>query len=262
MATKFEYWDTLQDTQSYVQIFGADWNAQTFTPSIAHTIGKVVLRGYRTGSPGTVTVSIRAVDGNGLPTGSDLSSGTFDGNTLGLGLANIAWFTISISGYTLSAGTKYAIVFRATSGDASNRLNLHSTYTIGNPGYTGGTDCYSGDSGATWVENSDDFLFEEWSFDLVVGRHLWVEGTGLHYFTLAEAEKTITGTDTLANGTLDGQIWVEGTYLHYIDANLDERRTEGVLDGATGKLSGHIWVEGNNLRYIDSNGDERYIAGV
>jgi len=94
------------------------------------------------------------------------------------------------------------------------------------------------------------------------GRHIWVEGTGVHYFTLTEVEKTITGTDTLANGTLDGQIWVEGTYLHYIDANLDERRTEGTLDGATGKLSGHIWVEGDNLRYIDANGDERYIAGV
>ena len=83
-STLYENYNTGDDAA--LGIYGAIWAAQTFTVGAAgHTITSVKLLLYRYGSPGTVTVSIRATDGNGHPTGSDLTSGTTDGNTLPTG---------------------------------------------------------------------------------------------------------------------------------------------------------------------------------
>ena len=80
-ASVYEYYNT-SDT-SVASIWGDIWDAQTFTPSVAHTVTSVKLRLYRIGNgPGNITVGIRATDVDGLPTGSDLCSGTTDGNTL------------------------------------------------------------------------------------------------------------------------------------------------------------------------------------
>jgi hypothetical protein len=80
-ASIYEYYNT-GDT-SVASIYGDIWDAQTFTPSVAHTITSVKLKLYRIGNgPGTITVGIRATDVDGLPTGSDLCSGTTDGNSL------------------------------------------------------------------------------------------------------------------------------------------------------------------------------------
>ena len=77
----YEYYSTGDDAAA--SIYGNTWDTQTFTPSVAHTITSVKLKLYKTGTgPGTITVGIRATDGSGLPTGSDLCSGTTDGNTL------------------------------------------------------------------------------------------------------------------------------------------------------------------------------------
>ena len=76
----YEYYNTGDDSGQ--SVYGSNWYAQTFTPSIAHTITSVKLLLYRSGSPGTVTVSIRATDGSGHPIGPDLCSGTTDGSTL------------------------------------------------------------------------------------------------------------------------------------------------------------------------------------
>jgi len=76
----YEYYNTGDDSST--NVYNITWYAQTFTPSVAHTITSVKLLLYRTGSPGTVTVSIRATDGSGHPIGSDLCSGTTNGDTL------------------------------------------------------------------------------------------------------------------------------------------------------------------------------------
>ena len=164
-TTKYEsYSDTLSGTQTF---YGNLWKAQTFTPSIAHKITSVKLYLTRFGSPGILTVSIRATDGEGKPTGPDLCVGTTDGNSIPLRYT-FAWREITLGdGYDLEADTKYAIVFRAHLGYAHNYL--HTPYQTGNP-YPGGNLISSGDGGGTWQAPSTyDTFFEEWSSITIPG---------------------------------------------------------------------------------------------
>ena len=141
------------------------WNAQSFTVGNTgtnenHNITSVKLLLYRNGSPGTVTVSIRAVDGNGKPTEGDLTSGTTDGNTLTTNTAG-EWREIALTSYGLSASTKYAIVVRALDATGVNKVVLRLDGE--SPTYSGGALIYSTDSGNAWdVYDSMDILFEEY----------------------------------------------------------------------------------------------------
>ena len=159
MATLYEYYNTNNDQSG--DIYGVLWKAQTFTPATAHTITSVKLKLYRVGSPGTITVGIRATS-SGKPTGNDLCSGTYDGNSITTNIAG-AWYEITFgAGYNLSAGTVYAIVVRATSANGSTsyvewRMDGSSST------YSGGQYYSSGDSGSTWDGTSSyDFMFEDW----------------------------------------------------------------------------------------------------
>ena len=162
MADRYEYHTTGADLDA--ALFGAVWKAQTFTPSVAHRITSVKLLIRRALLPGTITVGIRETDGEGHPTGADLCSGTTDGDTLTDAWPG-EWREITLgAGYNLDADTKYAIVVRALTGDASNKLiwqgDLGGTYVGGN--YE-----YSGNAGTSWtsvVEN--DTIFEEWGEEI------------------------------------------------------------------------------------------------
>jgi len=157
MAT-FELYISGDDTHTDLQS-GTSWKAQTFTPSIAHSITSVKLKLFRVGSPGTITVSIRATDGSGHPTGDDLTSGTTDGDTLTTNNAG-EWREVTLTSYTLSAGTKYAIVIRALSADASNYFACREH--INSPTYTGGNREYSTDSGSSWSATTGaDMMFRD-----------------------------------------------------------------------------------------------------
>jgi hypothetical protein len=159
VATLYEYYSTNDDSDGIT--YGATWRAQTFTPATAHKITSVKLLLYRTGSPGTVTVSIRATDGSGHPTGADLCSGTTDGNTLPTSTP-FEWREITLGGgYDLAASTKYAIVVRAPSGNSSNRVNWRRDAS--SPTYAGGAMEYSTTSGESWTTYTNtDYMFEDW----------------------------------------------------------------------------------------------------
>jgi hypothetical protein len=159
MATRYEYYNTNDDDQN--SPYGVWWFAQTFTPTTAHKVTSVKLLLCRYGSPGTITVGIRATDGAGKPTGNDLCSGTINGNTLSEYPTN-TWYEITLgAGYDLVASTKYAIVVRAPSGNSSNQLFWRCD--VSSPTYAGGSYAGSGDSGSTWtLDTGTDFMFEEW----------------------------------------------------------------------------------------------------
>ena len=162
MATLYEYYNTGDDSaRSFHDI---SWVAQTFTPSTAHKITSVKLKLYRVGSPGTITVGIRATDGSGHPTGEDLCSGTTDGDTLTSDSGG-EWREVTLgAGYNLSASTKYAIVVRATSGDADN--DGHWRADGSSPTYSGGIYEYSINSGAGWtIGPAYDLMFEDWGVE-------------------------------------------------------------------------------------------------
>ncbi|GAI58179.1 unnamed protein product, partial [marine sediment metagenome] len=164
MANRYEYYNTGFSAESAVH--GALWKAQTFTPSVAHTITSVKLLIRRVLLPGTITVGIRETSVTGHPTGADLCSGTIDGDSL-TGNWPGEWREITLgAGYNLDANTKYAIVVRALTGDGTNRLlwqeDLIATYVGGN--YE-----LSGNSGTSWNSTvEDDFMFEEWGAAIAI----------------------------------------------------------------------------------------------
>ena len=161
MAILYEHYNEGND--DYANFYDGYWLTQTFTPIAPHTIKSVKLLLYRSGSPGTLTVSIRATDGNGKPTGEDLCSGTTDANTLPTSPSS-EWREITLgNGYNLSSSTKYAIVVRAISGSAGNRIFW--LLDGSSPTYAGGSYGISYDDGSSWALDAlDDMMFEEWGY--------------------------------------------------------------------------------------------------
>ena len=137
------------------------WLAQTFTPANAHSIIQIDLLLFRVSNPGTATVSIRATDGSGLPTGADLTSGTLDVSAITTD-TNGLWYSFSVTSYALTASVKYAIVLRP-----SNAPPNYLRWRDMSGGYTGGNWCYSANSGSSWSQDANyDFTFKEYSPDL------------------------------------------------------------------------------------------------
>lgn len=102
---------------------GDTWIAQTFTTINAYTLTSLKIFGWRDGTPGTVTVSIRAVDGAGEPLLPELSTGTFDADAaVGTTFATAAWASVTMTAVDLTADTQYAIVVRALTGDGGNQF--------------------------------------------------------------------------------------------------------------------------------------------
>lgn len=166
MAILKDYYNTGDDTGTH---FGdSTWEAQSFTTTSAYSVGSVKLKLSQgaDGSPGTITVSIRATDVNGHPTGADLASGTYNGDTLPafvLSPTAAVWVEIKFSSpYSLSSGVKYAIVVRCVgAGSPSNALYWRSDGT--SPAYTNGIAIDSYDAGVNWSDYAqDDFMFEVW----------------------------------------------------------------------------------------------------
>lgn len=166
--TAYESYTTGDNTT--IAIYQDWWESQTFTPSSTHDIDSLKLKLRRTGLPGTITVSIKATDGEGKPTGDDLLVTTFDGDTLTTDTYG-EWKTILFyTSISLLASIKYAIVIRCD-GSSSNHLSWRADAT--SPTYTGGMRCVSADSGGSWGTSSTyDFMFEEgastlWSWSAV-----------------------------------------------------------------------------------------------
>lgn len=165
MATLKDSFDTGDDTQ-VSETSDAEWQAQTFTASSSYSIGSVTLKLWRSGNPGTLTVSIRATTGGAtaVPTGSDLASGTLDVSAVPTTAGSAAWSTITFSAATaLVSGTIYAIIIRVSgAGFLYLRDDTGSGYSSGRRGY-------STNSGSTWINgnfsSTDDLLFRTYDQD-------------------------------------------------------------------------------------------------
>ena len=131
------------------------WIGQTFLTTSAHTINSIELLLARKGIPGTLYVEIKEADVNDLPTGSILTSGSIDGDTLPdyLGTPSREWKRIDLTEYSLLNNTKYAITFYIIGGDSSNAVGIWN-YFVGDPGgaiYPNGKLIYSTDGGVSWM---------------------------------------------------------------------------------------------------------------
>lgn len=154
----YQHYNTGDDDDR--EAYENDWLAQTFTTETIHLIAKVKLKLFRTGSPGTILVSIKATT-DGKPTGADLCSGEIEGNTITEDPGG-EWYEIPLGdGFTFARDTKYAIVVKAVDGDVANRVSWRSDKT--EPGYTRGEYNISSNSGETWDSfPAVDCMFEEW----------------------------------------------------------------------------------------------------
>jgi len=149
---KIEYDETNHSSESS---FGnLVWQTQSFTPSTDFQINKAgIYIKYASGTYNDITLSIRADDGTGKPTGPDLTSGiiTAFNNT------SYSWKEAFLTPYMLSGGTKYHLQFKSpTSSTDCYWLWLDNT----SPTYTGGTQVYSSNSGSSWtIYTSTDIMF-------------------------------------------------------------------------------------------------------
>ncbi len=189
--------------------YGVTWWSQTFTTDSSFTVSGIKLKTYRVGSPGTVTVSIRTSSG-GKPTGADLTSGTFDGDTVTEDTDG-EWTSVSVTGYSLSASTVYAIVYRATAGDGSNIIYAKSDAASG---YTGGFRTFSTDSGSVWATPGDtDILFSVYSSEAMIfkGRPEVIDGQTVQVWHPFH-ELTIAGIETMWISTVyKKRLWFSST---------------------------------------------------
>ena len=138
---------------------GSSWESQTFTAAVTGQLRFVTLKLWQplNSMPGLVTVSIRAVDGSGHPTGADLAVTTFNGNALPYLVSPGNLFRVNFpSPANVVLGTKYAILIRAVSGGLNWRANSAGAYA-------GGNREYSTNGGVTWsTDSASDYLFEVW----------------------------------------------------------------------------------------------------
>ena len=155
-----KYEEYSDDDDAAVELYGNTWGAQTFTTgTTAHTVSSIRLQLYREGTPSTVTVSIRETD-TGDPSGTDLTSGTLDGDDFTDGTGGV-WYSFNLVNYSLEASTMYAIAVRAIAGDAANSVHWRSDASAG--AEANGQEETSANGGITWTGDADDdFMFEVW----------------------------------------------------------------------------------------------------
>ncbi len=163
--------------QSYIEgsntgtfITTTSWGGQTFIAGVTGTLTKVEMSLFCngcTGTPPNITVSLRATSA-GLPTGSDLATGTILGFLNG---ASTPYTVTFASPIPVTAGTQYALILRpVTNPTGSNYAWLRAAQGM----YPGGQRVISTNNGATWTTDSTrDFWFrtyvQPFSGDFVSG---------------------------------------------------------------------------------------------
>lgn len=142
-------------------IGGANWASQLFTVTdIANSITQIDLMLIRTGTPGTVTVSIRDASG-GLPGIVDLVIATLNTDNT-ISTTTPTWYSLPIAEeYHLEYGKTYAIIIRALAGNTATdyvRWAMDAGGKIDN-----GNLQYSTDGGASWTQQIiPDTMFKIW----------------------------------------------------------------------------------------------------
>lgn len=145
---------------SFLHVFGASWHAQSFTPAANHNVTTIWLLLNKEGSPGIMTVSIRA-NGATKPTGADLAlAGTRDLDVLNIATTK-QWVNFPITTVAVTAATKYWIIVRTAGADTNNDGQWRTDIT--SPAYAGGGGSLSADSGAAWTteDTTVDHMFKE-----------------------------------------------------------------------------------------------------
>ena len=186
---KQEWYDVGDDSSNI--FWTSEWAAQTFTPRNAINITAISIKVFRTGSPGTLYVSIVKTDALGLPTSAEVSSGTIDANTFSSSSPG-TWKNITMTEATLSKDKIYAIVLHIGGGVAdwvAWRCDRSSA------SYPRGLYAESGDAGISWISYSDsDFMFIVYGY-VVVPPPEEAEFTGISLANIPIQLSLVLGVD-------------------------------------------------------------------
>ena len=233
VLTLHEYYSDNDDSASNFR--DTSWQCQTFTTTSAYVISSVKLKIYRVGSPGTITVSIRATDVGGKPTGADLASGTTDGDTLTTSSSG-EWREITFgTPYSLSGTTKYAIVASTASGDYENEVLWKRDAT--SPTYSGGSAGDSTDSGSSWsLITTQDMMFECWESSALEPTVMSLAGTIPAPIIIEGQGVTVSADEVSSAFTLNAPTIIEGQGLTF---SVDE--VEGVFSVPTLFIDAVFW---------------------
>ncbi len=149
------------DSGSYgSQMQGNNWAGFTITALLSQFVKSVKVKLVQNFSgiyTGTFTISMRAVDGAGKPTGADLWSQTIP--TSLIGAAADFEFGLGSAEFMLAAGEKRAFVCRISGGDATHNIGLR----YGSNTYPRGALVTSSDGGVNWSVSGSDAYFYVYS---------------------------------------------------------------------------------------------------
>jgi hypothetical protein len=153
-----------QNTSVTANGFGINttsWAGQTFTPAVTGKLTRVDLDLFCSSCTGTtpnITVSIRATSG-GAPITPDLATATITGFSSGSGGFLSANFSVPP---TLTAGTRYAIVFRPVANPSAGTYAYVCSCTPNSNPYANGQIVQSNLSGAnnSWSGSTTDMGFK------------------------------------------------------------------------------------------------------
>ncbi len=155
-----------ENKNSLVNVYGANWYSQTFTTDVIQTMVGVMIKVRRFGNPqGNITVSLKATDGSGHPTGADLASVSESAGNVTNGTLS-EWRTYNFN-YAASPNTKYAVVVRVPSGDSGNYIE----WEFGGDSIPNGNFESSTNSGSSWsASTGSDFLCRIMTIKTIAGR--------------------------------------------------------------------------------------------
>jgi hypothetical protein len=161
-APSDEWYDRCCYADAASGVFSGFWLSQTFIPATSHSFNIVSFPLYKKGSPTyAVTISLFAGSTDNTPTGTALATTTFLASSL---TTTPTWYTYQFStGYQVVAGTKYALVLSADSGNLDNLVyagvNTHAWLLFG---YRRGMRGFCADAGGTWTTKpTQDMAFLE-----------------------------------------------------------------------------------------------------
>jgi len=236
LVDNFESGESSSSTMDAVN----DWAAQTFTASKTYTITRlsVYVAKAAGGDAGTATVSLKAVNGSGIPTGADLTSGTFAASTC-VESPSYGWIDVDVTEYEVTEGTQYAIVVRADSASGGNALYWRDKST--DPAYADGARFFDTDGGASWNGPfTGDMYFR--TYETPAG-------------TYVDASATMAGVSTFAaTGTVvgfkDASAAMAGTSVFAATGTVT-RTSTGIQNNPGRTLRRLVAINNNCLYYED-----------
>lgn len=158
-----EFYDTGQDNQD--NVYDAFQNAQTFRVNSTgqndtYTINKVSLFMKITGSPtDDLQVQITGLNSNSASSFTNNNTRSFGRVSVGNFTTSFAWINISMSNFTVTKGTYYAIVVNVSGAGSDGSNNYNWGIDTSSPGYVEGNGQDTDVTGTTWSNQAWDNLF-------------------------------------------------------------------------------------------------------